>query len=126
MQQQVYDTVQLNQHDFQTTTMPRSGYQSAEYRFQEVMGASPIRLVVMSYDVAIQACHQRDFSRATRAISVLRDALNFDFDDTAMALFGIYQWCLDSIRNEGFQSAANTLTELRDAWVSAEDQLGVG
>jgi hypothetical protein len=42
-----------------------------------------------------------------------------------MALFGIYQWCLDSIRNEDFQATANTLTELRDAWASAEQQLGI-
>ncbi len=126
MQQQVYDTVQLNQQEYQTASLNSSGYRSAEYRFQEVMGASPIRLVVMSYDVAIQACQQRDFSRATRAISVLRDALNFDFNDTAMALFGLYQWCLDCIRNEEYQLAAETLTELRDAWISAENQLGVG
>ncbi len=123
--QEVYDTVQLTQPEVSTATMPRHSYQSAEYRYQEVMGASPIRLVVMSYDVAIQACHQKDFSRATRAISVLRDALNFDYDHAAIAFFGLYQWCLDCIRNEDYQTAAETLTDLRDAWVSAEELVSV-
>lgn len=126
MQQQMYETMQINRSEYQTSSYNSSGYSSSEYRFQEVMGASPIRLVVMSYDVAIQACQQRDFSRATRAISVLRDALNFDYNDTAMALFGLYQWCLDCIRNDDYKQAIETLTELRDAWTAVENQLGAG
>ena len=126
MQQQAYDTVQIRNQQAQTAALNRGGYQSqsSQYRFQEIMGASPIRLVVMSYDVAIQACRQENFSRATRAISVLRDALNYDYNETAMALFGLYQWCLDSIRKEEYQEAAQILTELRDAWTAAEEQLG--
>jgi len=121
--QQVYETIQQERTDIRTASYPRSSYKSAEYRYQEVMGASPIRLVVMSYDVAIQACHQRDFIKATRAISVLRDALNFDYNETAMALFGLYQWILDCIRSEDYQTAANTLKDLRDAWAAIEQQL---
>jgi len=98
----------------------QTGYRTAEYRQQEVMGASPVRLVVMAYDLAIRACEQHDFSRAVRAVSVLRDALNFEAGDTAVGLFRCYQWCLDSIRRDDYASAEQTLRELRDAWATVE------
>jgi flagellin-specific chaperone FliS len=98
-------------------------YRSQEYRFQEVTGASPVHLVVMAYDVAIRACEQEDYERATRAINMLRDALNFDYADTAMGLFKLYQWCLDCIRTQNYAEAMRTLRELRDAWAAVEKQL---
>ncbi len=101
----------------------QTAYHTTEYRQQEVMGASPIRLVVMAYDLAIQACEQHDFSRAIRAISVLRDALNFDAGETAVGLFRCYQWCLDSIRREDYAAAEQTLRELREAWVTVEKRM---
>lgn len=103
----------------------QQGYRTAEYQQQEVMGASPLRVVVMTYDLAIRACDQRDFNRATRAISILRDALNFDYGDTSVGLFKLYQFCLDSIRQDDFESAKSTLKELRAAWITAEKRLTV-
>ena len=70
----------------------QASYRSQEYRNQDVMGASPIRLVVMAYNLAINACEQQDFTRATKAISVLRDALNFDYPEVSVGLFRLYQW----------------------------------
>ncbi len=98
-------------------------YGSNEYRTQDVMGASPIHLVVMAYDLAIKACEQQDFARAVKAITVLRDALNFDYPEVAVGLFRLYQWCLDCLRQGDYPSAINTLRELRDAWSTAEKQL---
>lgn len=124
--QQTYDTMQVRNQSYQTAAVNPGGYRTSEYRFQEIMGASPIRLVVMSYDVAIQACQQEDFSRATRAISVLRDALNFDYNEAALTLFELYQWCLDSVRKENYQEALRILTDLREAWITAEQQISAG
>jgi flagellin-specific chaperone FliS len=99
------------------------GYQAAEYRQQDIMGASQLRLVVMTYDLAINACEQKDFARATRAVSVLRDALNFDYEESAVGLFRLYQWCLDCLRREEYQTAAQILSELRQAWITADKRL---
>ncbi len=98
-------------------------YGSQEYRQQDVMGASPIRLVVMAYDLAIKSCEQREFIRATQAVSALRDALNFDYGEAATGLFRLYQWCLDCIRHEDYASALVTLRELREAWATVEKRL---
>lgn len=98
-------------------------YRSQEYRQNDVLGASPLRLVVMAYDLAIQSCERQDFEKATRAISVLRDALNFEYQDVALGLFRVYQWCLDCIRQGDYNNAISALSELRDAWVQTEKKM---
>lgn len=103
--------------------MYQQPFRSQEYRQHDVLGASPIRLVVMAYDLAIQSCERKDFEKATRAISVLRDALNFEYQDVALGLFRLYQWCLDSIRQGDYKSAISALSELRDAWVQTEKKI---
>jgi flagellin-specific chaperone FliS len=100
--------------------MMRQDYGTNEYRTQDVMGASPVHLVVMAYDLAITACEKGDFARATKAVSVLKDALNFDYANVAVGLFRLYQWCLDCIRQGDYDSALQTLRELREAWSSVE------
>ena len=100
-----------------------STYRAEEFRQQEVMVASPMRLVVMAYDLAIFACEQKDYNRATKTVSVLRDALGYEYGEVALGLLGLYQWCLDCIRNEDYYNAMKTLIELRDAWATVEKQL---
>jgi flagellin-specific chaperone FliS len=77
----------------------------------------------MTYDLAITACEKQDFARATKAISVLRDALNFDYAEASVGLFRLYQWCLDCIRQGDYQSALTTLRDLREAWATVEKRL---
>jgi flagellin-specific chaperone FliS len=91
-----------------------------EYRTQSVMGASPLRLVIMAFDVAIQATAEEDFERATKAVSCLRDALDFDQGGVSLGFFRLYQWCLDCIRTGNYQEARKTLSSIREAWVSVE------
>ena len=98
-------------------------YQVSEYRQQDILGASPLRLVIMAYDLAIRACDQKDFTTSVKAISVLRDALNFDYPEVSVGLFQLYQWCLDCIRQGDYTSARNTLNELREAWAITEKKI---
>jgi flagellin-specific chaperone FliS len=96
---------------------------SPDYNRQEVMMASSVRLVVIAYDIAIEACEREDFNNATKTISALRDALDFEYGEMAVTLYGLYQWCIDCIRREEFHEAEKTSRELREAWVTAEQQL---
>ncbi len=102
--------------------MYQAAYHS-QYRKQDVMGASPLRLVIMTYDLAIRSCEQKDFSKATTTISALRDALDLNYPEVSTGLFRLYQWCLDSIRQGDYGSAIHTLTELRDAWKVTEQTI---
>ena len=101
-------------------------YQDAyrnKYKQQDVMSASPLRLVIMTYDLAIRSCEQKDFEKAVKTISALRDTLDMDYPDVALGLFRLYQWCLDSIRAGDYASAINTLSELRGAWAQTEQTI---
>jgi flagellin-specific chaperone FliS len=101
-------------------------YQSAyrnQYRQQDVMNASPLRLVIMTYDLAIRSCEQQDFGKAVKTISALRDALDLDYPEVAVGLFRLYQWCLECIRKDDYASAITTLTELRGAWATTEQNI---
>jgi flagellin-specific chaperone FliS len=101
-------------------------YQSVyrnQYRQQDVMNASPLRLVIMTYDLAIRSCEQQDFSKSVKTISALRDTLDMDYPEVAVGLFSLYQWCLDCIRKGDYASAIATLGELRGAWVATEEKI---
>jgi flagellin-specific chaperone FliS len=101
-------------------------YQSVyrnQYRQQDVMNASPLRLVIMAYDLAIRSCEQQDFEKSVKTISALRDALDLDYPEVAVGLFSLYQWCLECIRKGDYASAVTTLTELRSAWVTTEQNI---
>lgn len=97
--------------------------QTREYRYQEVMNASPIRLIIITYDVAITACQQGDLNRTTQALSVLRNSLDFKYAEVANRLFALYLWCADLARAGKWDEAAKILTELRESWVQAERQM---
>jgi len=94
-----------------------------QYRKQDVMSASPLRLVIMTYDLAIRACEQQDFAKAAKTIGALRDALDLDYPEVSVGLFRLYQWCLDCIRKNDYASALATLTELRTAWAATEQTI---
>jgi flagellin-specific chaperone FliS len=102
--------------------MMQAAYRT-QYREQEVLGSSPVHRIVMAYDVAIQSCEQKNLVRASQAISLLRDSLNFDYGDAALGLFRLYQWCLDSIRANNYPEALKILRELREAWATVEKRL---
>src|SRR5512141_1477390 len=101
-------------------------YQEAyrnKYKQQDVMSASPLRLVIMTYDLAIRACEQQNFDKAIKTISALRDTLDMDYPDVALGLFRLYQWCLDCIRKGDYAPAIATLSELRGAWAATEQTI---
>ena len=106
--------------------MMQTAYPAQEYRTQEVFGASPVRLVIMTYDIALQACEQKDLARAARAVAALRDALNLDCGEVSVGLFALYQWCLDCIRGGNYAEAGKTLRGLREAWAAVEQRLSPG
>ncbi len=97
--------------------------QSHAYRKQEVLSASPLHLVIMAYDLAIRSCDQKDMATALKAVSALRDALDYNYAEIAMNLLSLYNWCLDCIRKQEYKQAKQTLVELREAWVTIEAQM---
>lgn len=97
---------------------PRSGMFS-QYRVQHVLGASPMQLVLMLYEMAIAGCEARDPQRAAGPITELIGALNFDQGEIAVDLFRLYEYCHWEIRRTRFREAAEILRGLKRAWEDA-------
>jgi flagellin-specific chaperone FliS len=96
----------------------RAGHHQ-EYRTQQVLGASPMQLVLMLYEMAIVGCEARDAQRARGALTELIGALNFEPGDVAVSLFRLYEYCLWEIRRDRFDAAARVLRDLKRAWDDA-------
>lgn len=93
------------------------------YRMNQINGAGPLDLLIMTYDATLTACGQRDLDRTTRALGVLRDALDYSYDpDIALGFFRLYQYCGDLARKGEFEEAAGLIRELRDTWQQVKVQ----
>ena len=88
----------------------------AAYQTSQILGASPMRLILIAYDVGLAACGRRDAERASRAINELIAALNFDYEEIALGLFRLYEYCLSRVRTGSFDEAAEILRHLKEAW----------
>jgi flagellin-specific chaperone FliS len=88
----------------------------AVYQRAQVMGASPMGLILILYDLALGACGRQDAQRASRAITELIGALNFDYEEIAVPLFRLYEYCLRVIRSGSFDEASKIMRQLKDAW----------
>lgn len=98
-------------------------YGALQYRQQDVESASPVRLVVMAYDMAIRACDQEDFETGYKAVVALRNSLDVSYPEFVTGLLRLYQWVIDSMRTQDFDAAKSVLIELRDAWSTVEKRL---
>jgi flagellin-specific chaperone FliS len=100
-----------------------TAYGAAQYRQMDVEGASPIRLVIMAYDLAIRSCEKKDFETSIKAVMALQNSLDFDFPEAAGRLLAVYQWVAECLRKTDFDAARNILIELREAWSAIEKKL---
>ncbi len=90
-----------------------------QYRGQQVLSASPTQLLLMVYEQAVVQCEAQDAQRASRAITELIGALNFDAGEVAVDFFRLYEYCLWEIRKRHFADAAHILRRLKTAWEEA-------
>ncbi len=93
------------------------------YQKNDVVSATPLRLIVMVYDRAILGCQQKNTETAWNAIKVLIDNLNMDIVPIAGKLLAIYEYCGELIHKGEFEPACKILKELRDAWASVNDKI---
>ncbi len=89
------------------------------YQQNSVYTADPLKLIVMTYNAAINGCRQRDLERTGKAIKELINGLRMDAEPIAENLLSIYRYCGELARQKQYNDAANILQELRDAWVAA-------
>lgn len=89
------------------------------YIKQQIQTASPEKLILLLYDLAIKCCRTRDRQKASKVLVELISALNFDYKEVALVFFDLYKCALDSIQNNKFDEPLMIFEELYEVWESS-------
>lgn len=102
-----------------TVVVPRKNNAADRYRKEEVMNLSPVQIICKLYDIAIIAAKKKDIELSRRAINELIASLNFDYAETSLGLYRLYDYSKKCLREGNTEEAINVLQELRSAWAEA-------
>lgn len=86
------------------------------YLNTKVTSATPEQLMLMAYDVAIVNCQKKDSQKASLALTELIGSLNFEYEEIALGLFRLYQYCLNLVKKQQFDEPYTLLKELKESW----------
>jgi flagellin-specific chaperone FliS len=89
------------------------------YVNQKIMSASPEQLIVYIYDAAITACRRQDRIKATQAVNLLINSLDFEHKEIAGTFYRTYSALLNLIGKGRFGEVEASINEIRSTWISA-------
>jgi flagellin-specific chaperone FliS len=78
-----------------------------------------VQIIYKLYDIAIVAAKKRDIELCRRAINELIASLNFEYAETALGLYRLYDYSKKCLRDGNYDETVNVLQELRSAWAEA-------
>ena len=89
------------------------------YVTNEILDASPQKLLMKIYDFAILQCKNENLEKTNKALTELINALKFDSDEVSEISIGLkklYEYCQDQMRKKNHDIVLKILTELRETW----------
>ncbi len=89
------------------------------YLKQKILSASPEQLIAYIYDAILIACRNGDQERVLRGVSSLIDALNFKYEEIAIPMFQMYQYCQEQARQKEFEQVEVIIAEFKSVWSEA-------
>ena len=89
------------------------------YLEQEVLTWSKEKLILKMYDLFIVSCKKNDSTKMNRILIELMSSLNFDYEETAVRLYRLYEFCQRCIFQRNYQQALHIIMELRSSWAKA-------
>jgi hypothetical protein len=79
--------------------------------------------VSSAYELAILACERKDAALSIQTVRLLRDVMESSGPNDVTDLLGMYDWCMDRIREGEYDLAGQMLIGLRDSWMESERRL---
>lgn len=89
------------------------------YVTNEIMDASPQKLIMKIYDFAISQCKNENLEKTNKALMELINALRFDTEEVSEISIGLkklYEFCQDQMRKKNYDIVLQILTDLRETW----------
>jgi flagellar secretion chaperone FliS len=90
-----------------------------QYLNNEILNASPEKLIMKVYDFAIVNCQKHEMIKTNEALQVLINALNFENEaakEISVGLFKLYRYCQDQMRKKNYDVVYKVLIELKESW----------
>lgn len=91
----------------------------SEYLEREVYQWSREKLILKTYDLFIVACKRRDIPKMNAVLDSLIAALNFDYEEPAIRLYQLYDYCKRLVAQRKYDDALYIIQELRQSWAEA-------
>ena len=111
------------QEQRQTTNMrgavPGATAAIGTYRKEQLGNLPPVRVIHKLLEIAIQGCKKEDKTLATKALTELTLALNFEYKEIALGLFRLYDYCKQCIHRGNYAEPIDILEDLRSTWAQA-------
>ncbi len=95
------------------------GGDSPAYMEQEVFSWSREKIILKSYDLFIVSGKRNDSVKMGRILTELINALNFEYDEPAMRLYRLYEYCQTCISQGRISEAIDIVQNLRTTWAQA-------
>lgn len=92
------------------------------YLANEILSASPQKLIMKIYDFAILQCKNKDLEKTNKALSELIVALRYDGEEVneiSTGLKKLYEFCQDQMRKRNYDIVLQILIDLRESWHKA-------
>jgi len=89
------------------------------YLQNEAMNLSPTEVILKIYDFVILHLKKGDTQKAMKGITELIVSLDFEYEEFAVRMYKLYQYCRDQIIHENTKEAIAIMEGLRDSWVQA-------
>ncbi len=96
-----------------------SAGQAPAYLEQEVLGWSPEKIILKTYDLFLLSARRGDEQRMRRVLAELINALNFDYGELPQRLLRLYEYCQRCVSMRRYDDAATIIAGLRQAWAEA-------
>ena len=101
------------------TTESYNNNRANAYVTNEIMDASPQKLIMKIYDFAISQCKNENLEKTNKALTELISALRYDTDEVSeisMGLRKLYEFCQDQMRKKNYDIVLQILSDLRETW----------
>lgn len=93
------------------------------YKENQVVGASPGKLILLLYDHVIKCLKNSDMRGASKGLVELMSSLDLDYQEISARLFSLYEYCLDLVKKNEFEQALRIISEMRHMWATAIERM---
>ncbi len=93
------------------------------YKENQVVGASPGKLILLLYDHVIKCLKNSDMRGASKGLVELMSSLDLDYQEISGRLFSLYEYCLDLVKKGEYDQALKIMGEMRHMWATAIERM---